>query len=252
MRILTSLAATVAVASVLSLIGFLACGSSTPAPKSASDTAGASDGGAADGASDGGGSSVCTGSDLDLVNVLVQSACEVPNAPSDAKLQDVSALLAVTVSASPNTVAPGGHADVVVTYTNKSQAPLSLSFLLDPTARFSVEVYTMKNARADLPHNKPPHGKSEGPPPEASAPGTARVTIAPGGKASAKVDWSAVRLKWAPELVKGTPPEQGYPTAPAGPLGRGMYTLKVITPLIGVFEGSEHEVSTAKTTLKVQ
>jgi hypothetical protein len=175
----------------------------------------------------------------------------VPNPPSDAKLADVSASLEVKLVASPNQVAPGGHSDLIVTYTNKSAAPLALNFLLDPTPRFTVEVYGATNKRAELPKSKPPPPKGGAAPADPTAPGTARVTLAPGGKATAKIDFNAVKLKWAPELVKGTPPEQGYPTSPAGPLPKGTYTLKVVTPLVGVFEGSDHEVSTVKTTLAV-
>ena len=52
--------------------------------------------------------------------------------------------------------------------------------------------------------------------------------------------------------MKGTPPELGYPTAPAGPLPKGVYTLKVITPLTGIFEGMDKEVSTVRTTVTVK
>ena len=210
------------------------------------------DAGASDAAPEGAGKAACTGTDLDLTNVLVQSACEVPNLAPDAKRRDVSALLEVKATASPNVIAPGGHADVTVTYTNKSNAPLPLDFLLDPTPRFTIEVYTSTNKRAELPKTKPPHGKNDSAPADPSAPGTAEVVLAPGGKASAKVDWNAVKLKWAPELVKGTPPEQGYPTSPAGSLPKGTYLLKVMTPLVGVFEGTDREVSTAKLNVTVQ
>ncbi len=192
---------------------------------------------------------MCTGSDLDLLNVLIQGACEVPNAPSDAKRKDVSALLSVKVTVSPNTVPPGGHADVVVTFTNKSSELLPLDFVLDPTPRFSVEVYTSTNRRAEMPATHQPPGHSDN---SEATPTTARIMLYAGGKASAKIDWNAVKLKWAPELLKGTPPELGYPTKPAGPLSRGKYVLKVISPLTGVFEGMDREVSTAKVPVIVQ
>jgi hypothetical protein len=232
-----------------------ACGAPKAPPKSPDDlpsTTGDGGTGTGGGASvDAGASSVCAGASLDLANVLVQSACEVPNAAADAKRRDVSALLDVKVDTSTATVAPGGHVDLVVTFTNKSSSPLPLDFLLDPTARFTVEAYAAPNKRADLPKSKPPHVKGEVGPAEPSAPGTAEISIAAGGKATVKVGWDAVRLKWAPELVKGTPPEQGYPTSPAGPLAKGTYTLRVVTPLIGVSEGAEREVSTVKTTITV-
>jgi hypothetical protein len=232
-----------------------ACGGSKTAPKSPDDVpASTTDGGVSPegGGGEGGAPSVCSGDSLDLTNVLVQSACEVPNPGNDAKQRDVSALLAVTAAPSSPGVAPGGHVDIVVTYTNKSQAPLPLDFTLDPTPRFTVEAYTSTNKRAEMPHTPQPHAKNDGPPSEPTAPGTAQVTVAPGGKATVKIGWDAVKLRWAPELLKGTPPELGFPTAPAGPLPKGKYVLKVITPLTGIFEGSDHEVSTAKTMIVVQ
>ncbi len=244
------LRAGMAFVAIVSGIG-LACGGSSPPPKAPDDLASATpDAGAADAAEEGG-SNVCVGADLDLVNVLVQSACEVPNLAPDAKRPEMSTLLDVKVSVNPPQVAAGGHADVVVTYTNKSKDPLPLHFLLDPTPRFSVEVYTATNKRAEMPKSRPPHGKND-PSPEPTAPGTARVTLAPGGKAHARLDFNAVRLKWAPELLKGTPPEMGYPTSPAGPLPKGTYSEKIVTPLVGVFEGSDREVSTVMTKIVVQ
>jgi hypothetical protein len=231
-----------------------ACGGSKPAPKSPDEVATTpTDGGTpSDAAPDAGGASICTGADLDLTNVLVQSACEVPNQTADAKQRDVSQLLTVSATPSSPGVSPGGHIDIIVTFTNKSQEPLPLAFILDPTARFTVEAYTSTNKRAEMPRKHQPASKDDGPPPEPSAPGTAQVIVLPGGKASAKIGWDAVKLRWAPELLRGTPPEQGYPTAPAGPLPRGKYLLKVITPLTGVFEGSDREVSTMKTTVEVR
>jgi len=231
---------------------FAGCGGAKSPPKSPDDLASINpDGGAADAAAEPGKKSVCAGADLDLLNVLVQSACEVPNAAPDAKARDMTGLLEVKVDLSSAQVAPGARTDVTVTFTNKSPNPLPLDFLLDPTPRFSVEAYTAANKRGDLPRTKPPAIKG-GASPDPSAPGTAEVTLSPGGKASAKLDWSAVKLKWAPELVKGTPPEQGYPTAPNGPLPKGKYILRVVTPLIGVFEGVDHEVSTSKAPVTVQ
>ena len=41
------------------------------------------------------------------------------------------------------------------------------------------------------------------------------------------LSWDAVKMKWAPDKLKGTPPEKGYPRVPAGPLPKGKYALKV-------------------------
>jgi hypothetical protein len=243
---------TMAACAALALLFGSGCGGSQSVTKSPSLVTADADGGsgAADAEADAGKTSMCTGADIDLLGVLIQSACEVPNAARDAKLHDVSSQLEVSVMTSQNVVPPGGHADVTVTFTNKSSSPLVLDFLLDPTPRFRIEAYTSTKQRAEMP--KTPHPVRKGVSDDPAATSTAEVTITPGGKASARLDWSAVRLKWAPELVKGTPIEQGYPTAPAGPLAKGKYTLKIVTPLVGVFEGADHEISTAKTTVMVQ
>ena len=58
-------------------------------------------------------------------------------------------------------------------------------------------------------------------------------------------------MKWAPDQVRGTAVEKGYPRKPAGPLPRGKYQVKIVTPLIGVFEGGDHEVSAPKVDIEV-
>ncbi len=58
-------------------------------------------------------------------------------------------------------------------------------------------------------------------------------------------------MKWAPEKVRGAAVEHGYPRTPAGPLAKGKYTVKVVTPLVGVNEGGEHEVTAPKVEIEV-
>ena len=89
-----------------------------------------------------------------LEGVLLKSACEAPNPTGQPP--DTSKTLVVKVTASPNVVAPGGHADVLVSYTNKSAAPIPLYFTIDPMPRFEIETYNVKGNRVDLPKNSPP------------------------------------------------------------------------------------------------
>jgi hypothetical protein len=140
-----------------------------------------------------------------------------------------------------------------VTFANKSKEPLVLHFKLDPVPRFELEVYdTKKGKRADMPAPPtppPPKGATQPPPSEAK---TARITIAPNGSARARMPWEAVKMKWAPEKFRGTPPERGYPRAPAGPLPKGKYSVKVMTPLVGVSEGVDHEMTAPKVEIEVE
>jgi hypothetical protein len=176
-----------------------------------------------------------------LEGVLLKSACEAPTPTGSPP--DTSKTLLVKVSVSPNVVTPGGHADVLVSFTNKSPTVQPLYFTIDPMPRFDIEVYNAKGNRVDLPKNSPPPLPSGMAPREPGEAKTARIMLAPNGTARMPMGWDAVKMRWAPEKLKGTPPEKGYPRAPAGPLPKGKYSLKVVTPLEFVFEGIDHEVS---------
>ena len=67
------------------------------------------------------------------------------------------------------------------------------------------------------------------------------MTLAPGGTARVKIPWDAVKTRWAPEKAK-TWEGRGYPRLPAGPLAPGKYVLRVVIPLVGVFEKGELDV----------
>jgi hypothetical protein len=179
-----------------------------------------------------------------IEGVLLKSSCEVKTPGGTPP--DTSKTLVVKVSASPNIVKPGAHADLLVTFTNKSAAPLPLYFTIDPMPRFDIEVYSAKGDRMDLPKNSPPPLPAGMAPRVPGEPKTARIYLAPNGTARMALGWDAVKMKWAPEKLKGTPPEKGYPRAAAGSLPKGKYSLKVVTPLTNVFEGIDHEVSSPR------
>jgi len=194
----------------------------------------------------------CVGFEIDLSTLLMNAACEVPNPKPDAKSVDTKGKLDVALTASSATVSPGGHADLTLTLTNKSGAPLPLSFTLDPTPRFPTETYDTKNKRVDMPAGNPPALPKGMPPREATSHETARITLVANATAKLTIPWDAVKMKWAPDKLKGTPAESGYPRTPAGPLAKGVYTVRVAMPLVLVFEGSDREVSAPKTTITVK
>jgi hypothetical protein len=242
------------------------CGGPKPAESAASDADGGAgiekpdDEHAAD-ESDGGSAGTgekkdeCIGFDIgNLEDLLLKSACEEPNAkPDSMQPVDLKGKLQVTVTASPTKPPPGGKVDLLVTYANKSKDPLVLHFKIDPLPRFEVEVYDTKKApkRVDLPAGNPPPPPKGATQPPASEPKSARITIAPNGSARARIAWEAVRMKWAPEKYRGTPPERGYPRAPAGPLPKGKYNIKVLSPLVGVSEGVDHEMTAPHVELEI-
>lgn len=198
----------------------------------------------------------CVGFDVgNLEDMLLKSACEEPAVkPDSIQPVDLKGKLEVSVSASPTKSAPGGKVDLLVTFANKSKDPLILHFKIDPLPRFEIEAWDTKKSpkRADLPAGNPPpppKGATQPPPSEAKS---ARITIAPNGSARARLPWEAVKMKWAPEKFRGTPPERGYPRAAAGPLPKGKYNVKVLTPLVGVAEGVDHEMSAPRVEIEIQ
>ncbi len=184
----------------------------------------------------------CVGFELDLSAALMQAACEIPNPKPDEKSSDTKGKLEVTLVPSSAQVSPGGHADLTLTLTNKSTSPLALAFTLDPTPRFPSETYDAKNKRVDMPSGNPPKLPQGMAPREATSHDTARITLVPNGTAKMTIPWDAVKTKWAPEKLKGTPPEMGYPRSPNGSLSKGTYTVRVAMPLVLVFEGTDREV----------
>jgi hypothetical protein len=178
----------------------------------------------------------CTSDDFESLEEALKQceskmprAGDVPNGMRDR--------LEVRVTSSTPTITPGGRADLSLTLKNKSNEPLPLYFTGDPTPRFEVEALDAKGKRVDLPASKPPKTPTV-PTREVKA---ARITLAPGGTARVKIPWDAVKTRWAPEKAK-TWEGRGYPRVAAGPLGAGKYTLRLVIPLVGVFEKGEIEV----------
>jgi hypothetical protein len=192
---------------------------------------------------------ICTGFDIDLMQVLGQSACELVK-PDD-KQRDPKGVLEVKLTTSAGKVAPGAHVDLVVTMTNKGKDPLQLDFVLDPTARFSTEVYDKKGKRVDIPSKAPPALPADIAERAATPQTMARIHLLPNGSAHAQLGWDAVTMKWAPDKVRGTPPEMGYPRVPAGKLGKGHYYVHLVTPLTNVLEGADKEVSSPNVEIEV-
>ena len=213
------------------------------------DNAGADGGAAASEDPKAKAASVCTGFDLDLTQVLGQSACEL--AKPDDKVKDLKNIVEVKLTSSAAKVAPGGHVDLVVTFTNKSKENVALDFVLDPTARFSTEAYNKKGTRVDMPSKAPPPLPSDISERAATSQSMAQIKLVPGGSAHAQIGWDAVKMTWAPDKVRGTPPEMGYPRKPAGPLAKGKYKVHVVTPLVNVNEGIDKEVSSPAIEIEV-
>lgn len=193
-------------------------------------------------------STPCSGFDIpDLPSVISQAACEVPSAAADAKQREVKDVLEIQVVPQAAKVQAGAKVEVLVTLKNKGKADLPLDFVVDPEPHFAFEVYTIKGTRADRPSG--PEPALDGPAPVRH---TARVTLAAQGTARLTLAFDAVKYKWASkERAKGAVAGRGYPRDPAGPLPRGKYVLRVVTPLTGIFEGIDHEISQPRVPIEV-
>jgi hypothetical protein len=189
--------------------------------------------------------SPCAGAEIaDLTSVLAQSACEAKGVDAKATPRDLGDSLEVKVALDVRKVAPGGKATVTVTYHNKGSKDLPLYFVVDPEPRFEFEVSRPKGGRVDRPAGHEPAlpgAVANAPPPDKLI---ALVTIAPQGTATASLPWEAVRHRWASkDAAKGAAPGHGYPQEAAGPLPPGKYVMRVVTPLVGVSEGTDHAIS---------
>jgi hypothetical protein len=197
-------------------------------------------------------SNPCGGFEVaDLASVLSQVACEVQNPKTDAQA-DLKGKLEIKVIPDSPRIAPGSTANITVTYKNKTPKDLALDFVVDPEPRFDFEVYTVKGARVDKPKGSEPSLPPEVQNAQVPEQKVARVTLATQGTATLKLQWNAVKYKWAgKDRAKGAIPGHGYPKEPAGPLPKGQYILRVITPLTGVFEGVDHEVTQPRVQIMV-
>ena len=234
------------------------CGGKKPAKTTDPTSTEDSDGGGASGtdstsasAADGG-KDDCIGFEVDkLDEALMKASCEMVGTGAAQGSTDMKDKLEVRVSPFPTKVAPGGTMDVVVSFINKSKDPLTLYFQINPEPHFTIEAYDGKNRRADIPNGNPPPFPKDVTQPESSEPKVAKYTLAPNGSGKVHLTWRASRQRWAPEKVKGAILERGYPRSPAGNLPKGKYSLRIVTPLVGVFEGVEHEVSAPKIPIEV-
>ena len=179
--------------------------------------------------------STCAGGEFDdLEKTLEQCEVKMPGASDlPSGMRDK---LELRVTSGTPSIAAGGHVDITVTLKNKSKAPLALYFTGDPQPKFDVEAVDAKGRRVDLPAGKPPKTPVL-PTHDVKA---SQITLGPGGSARVKIPWDAVKTRWAPEKIKSWD-GRGYPRAAAGPLPAGKYTLRIVLPLVGVFEKGELE-----------
>ena len=192
----------------------------------------------------------CTAFEMDLTDVLSRAACEVPNPKADEKAKELKGILEVKAIPSTTKIAPGGKVDITVLVTNKGKGVLPLRFLVNPLPRFEVEAYDAKGNRIDVPpgdHPTWPKNHTD----QVAEEKTAEIKLPENGSGRVLLSWEASKMKWAPEKAKGAAMGSSYPKAPGAPLPKGKYKVRVLLPLVGVFEGSDREVSGPKVDIEV-
>jgi hypothetical protein len=192
-----------------------------------------------------GGVATEAGDSADACRVQEASVTEVeailakPACATDAALDvGLGGRLAVSVSPTVTSIVPGGHVDFAITLENLTKGELPLYFRLNPGLETTVSAFDKNGKQADKPTGTPPH---RAPPPVR----TARVILRPGAKIHLAAGWDAVARKWGNDA--------GIERAMAGAdLKKGKYTLRVFLPLIGVVEGENREVTTAKIPITIE
>ena len=152
----------------------------------------------------------CTGAALDLDDIESQHACRARG-----KAAPPSRELAIATAPSELRVAPGGHVDFAVVFSNHGSAPLTLDLEVG-CGRFTLEAYTRAGQRADYINTTCGFGTGCGR-------GLVRVTLAPGGTLKKKLGYDATVT-----TLDGSCHEQ-----PGGPLKPGKYELRIQTPAAG-------------------
>lgn len=174
----------------------------------------------------------CTGGDFDNLEEMFRQ-CEVPM-PKASEVPSLRDKLEVKTTTSAGSTTPGGRIDVIVTLKNKSSDPIAIYLTGESSPRFEVEAFDSKNRRVDLPSGRWP-GYPKGTKPESRENKAAKITLESNGTAKMKVQWDAVKTKWAPDRAK-TWEGRGHPRTPSGPIGPGKYSIRVIVPVIGDVE----------------
>lgn len=166
---------------------------------------------------------------------LKNEKCKVPSGDKDGT-GGLAQKLDIKLTASTPEISPGGRVDLTLTIKNKSSEQVTLVFLVDGPA-FRTQTWDAKNKQVGMPTGKPkaPSGAII----DEDATRTVKLLVGSGGTLKSKLNWDAVKHKWAPEKVEGAAVTIGqFPTASAGNLPIGKYTIRLTTTMSGVSDDS--------------
>lgn len=171
------------------------------------------------------------GADVNLDELFAgraRSQCVGQGWPSKAEVDpELKSALRVEVAPASASVAAGSRLEAVVTLTNAGSAPLTLWFFGE--LALAPYVFDEKGTRVTPPPEAPPMAAECLRTDDALK--HAHLTLAPGGKAHAKVTWEASRVAW-----RATPNDEDCAAASeamvTGPLEPGRYTVVVPIPFL--------------------
>lgn len=175
----------------------------------------------------------------EITDWLNNEKCKIPASEAE-RTAGLGEKLEWNLTASTNEIVAGGRVDLLLTVKNKSSEVVSLIFAVDGPA-FTTQTFDAKGKRVGNPQGrpKPPNGVAY-----EEEPRTVRLNVGSGSTLKTKLFWDAVKLKWAPEKIEGSVTTPGtFPTAPAGNLPPGKYTVRLATSLSFVSEESMPRLS---------
>jgi hypothetical protein len=165
----------------------------------------------------------CTGADVDIAKALASPGCQAGVGTT------IDALNRLKIEVTPPAkVAPGAKAEIAITLTNDSDAPVQLR--LFPLPWTALTKTTMGPHPCGTSAHLEQTASQLRAEPSKTGP-AAQIVIPPKGRARASIPWEANGQKWStPTQDKGTCKAEAVPT----PLAPGSYSVTVRIPSVGV------------------
>lgn len=170
----------------------------------------------------------CSGSSVDLREALAARECEEPCGEGPAR-ENLAARIESRLDVTPASVEGGDEVDVRVSYRNRSDSELKLSFIAHEGPMFTISATNPEGQRVGDPDGPPPLAEGEVFMP--GAPYPICITLEPGGEAYVEGEWSAIQWRWAPQNGRARPPTVEPDREPVGPLPPGRYQMHMGTML---------------------
>jgi len=160
---------------------------------------------------------LCSGSSLDLRELLAQRACEVSEVPA---AEDLSGRIRATIMVSPDRVLGGEAVTVRMSFRNVSNEPVDLYFTAHVGPMTAVMVTDEATGAPVFPPPDMPSTSSRPGPPY-----PVRGTVLPGGEIYREIRWEASEVEWLTDALPR--PHSMPPMRKTGPLPEGTYSVRM-------------------------